>query len=307
MSDKSSEPTIAQVATAVTVFIINILGNTIILLVVKYSKYVSHVTRHLIAHVAVADIIFGCAYVIHSVLLQAIYDMKITDTCIISLFFTRTLSITCSVCSAFGICLILTENYLLVNNINSQSGVQLTLCKARICIVSFWATFCTLQLILITITTNVKVNSVLNTCGAIQFNNLVLAFQMMIIISILITMLFLMTKVMLSVRKGMERFFQCETTAMDLLKQRRMKKNAKLATLFILIAVGFIVSWAPAIVGVVVKAICPHCVGARTFDLLSSFIQINSCVNFVVYVIKDKSFKKVCLQLLKKHNQVGGN
>ena len=124
-------------------------------------------------------------------------------------------------------------------------------------------------------------------------------------ILILTTMLFLMISITLIVRKSLKNLFHGESAGADLLKQRSMKKKAKLATLFTIIALGFIMSWAPLIVSMAVAVICPHCVPSGTADFMGSFVQLNSCVNFMVYAIKDRSFKNVCMALLKcKPNEV---
>ena len=70
-----------------------------------------------------------------------------------------------------------------------------------------------------------------------------------------------------------------------------MKKKAKLVTLFIIIALGFIMSWAPRIVATVLNMICSGCVPLGILRIISSFVQLNSCVNFILYAIKDKNFK----------------
>ena len=46
-----------------------LVGNSLILVVLRKSKNFSQVTRHLIGHVAVADILFGCSLTIYSSLI----------------------------------------------------------------------------------------------------------------------------------------------------------------------------------------------------------------------------------------------
>ena len=126
------------------------------------------------------------------------------------------------------------------------------------------------------------------------------------IISIFAAMIFLMIQVMFIVRKSMKNLSRGENSALNLLKQCKMKKNAKLAKLFIIIAVGFLGSWVPIITGLVINGIRVQCMTRRVLRILASFIQINCCINILVYVIKDKNFMGTCLQLLRyKPNQVG--
>ena len=208
-----------------------------------------------------------------------------------------------SACSGFGICLILVENYLSVRHLSLQGGPHMSLRKAQISIVSFWVMIFTLQLVPIYIINQPQVQVSNNACKITGPS--VIIIQMIMIILTLTTMFSLMIHIMLIVSKSLKNLFQGESSAADLHKQRSMKKKTKLATLFTIIAPGFILSSVPLIVSVAVTIKCPHCVPLGTADVMSSFVQLNSCVNFMVYVIKDKSFKNVCMQLLKcKPNEV---
>ena len=65
MADAQDSTTLmVEVVISTVILIMNIFGNSLILLVIKCSKYFKHVTCHLVAHVAVADIIFGCCVVL---------------------------------------------------------------------------------------------------------------------------------------------------------------------------------------------------------------------------------------------------
>ena len=69
MNDPNAVSTamMVEVVVSIAIFTLNIHGNSLILLVVKYSKYFNCVTRHLIAHVAIADIVYGCSVVLRMV------------------------------------------------------------------------------------------------------------------------------------------------------------------------------------------------------------------------------------------------
>ena len=289
----SDEVVIVIMVIRVVIFTVNILGNSLILLVVRYSKYFRHVTRHLVVHVAVTDILFGCIIVLHTVFNTGF--LKWTSyICII----VQSLEMVTSAAIGFGICLILVENYLSVRHLDSQGGTHMSLGKVQISIVSFWILMFIIQLLPV-----FTINHSDNSCTVPEPS--VLIAETSVIILILITMLFLMIQMMLIVRKSLKNLFQGESSAADLHKQRSMKKKAKLATLFIIIALGFILSWAPIIVTAALDMICHACVPLAAAQITSSFVQLNSCVNFIVYAMKDKNFKSVCVQILKcKVNEV---
>ena len=255
-------------------------------------------TCHLVAHVTVADMIYGCCVVLRMLFETGLIEWT-SDSCII---IGTSLLMATSACSGFGICLILVKNYFSVRHLNSNRGTSMTLCKAQISIVSFWIVMFTLQLLPVYVINQQEMQITNRSC---QARPSMLITQIIMIISILTTMLFLMIRITLIVHKSLKNLFQGERSAADLHKQRSMKKRAKLATLFTIIALGLIMSWAPVIVSVVVTIICPLCVPSGTAEVMASLIQLNSCVNFIVNAIKDKSFKNVCMQLLKrKPNEV---
>ena len=73
MDESQSEQgyTVVNMSVRMVVVAVNLVGNSLILAVVRKSQNFSLVTRHLIGHVAVADIIFGCSMVIHGFLILA--------------------------------------------------------------------------------------------------------------------------------------------------------------------------------------------------------------------------------------------
>ena len=105
MSDSGEVATVITVIRA-AIFTVNILGNALILLVVRYSKYFSHLTRHLVVHVAVTGILFGCIIVMQ-IFFSTWLLMWTSYICII----VQSIVLATSACSGFGICLILVENY----------------------------------------------------------------------------------------------------------------------------------------------------------------------------------------------------
>ena len=299
MGDSVLTTSIMQASLSAAMFTINIIGNSLILLAVQYSKYFSHVTRHLIAHVAVEDILFGC-----NVMLRTIFSSGHLQWTIQNCIITTSVACGSSLGSGFGICLILVENYLTSRNLMAKGGIHMTLRKARACIICFWITAFILPLVIVYTTSQTQ----MIISNSICYYTLMMTTTLSLVILLFTAMLVLMPLIMLTVRKSLQNLFQGDDTAANLLKQRSMKKNAKLATLFIIIAVGFIVSWAPSMTFVTVRMACPSCVHLVYAKVSASFVQLNSCINFVVYVIKDKSFKNICMKLLKckiRSNQIG--
>ena len=106
-------------------------GNFLILLVIRTSRNFSRVTRHLIGHLAITDMIFAANLVTHHVF--RLTKMTSYHACV---------GITCGVivsgiCSCLGICLVFLDKYIAVRALNTTKG-GLSLQKARICIVSCW-------------------------------------------------------------------------------------------------------------------------------------------------------------------------
>ena len=71
MTESNPEPGFTAVNLTIRIVIITatLVGNTLILVVLRKSENFSQVTRHLIGHVAVADILFGCFVTIYSSLI----------------------------------------------------------------------------------------------------------------------------------------------------------------------------------------------------------------------------------------------
>ena len=106
-------------------------GNFLILLVIRTSRNFSRVTRHLIGHLAIADMIFAANLVTHHVL--RLTKMMSYHACV---------GITCGIivsgmCSCLGICLVFLDKYIAVRALNTTNG-GLSLQKARSCIISSW-------------------------------------------------------------------------------------------------------------------------------------------------------------------------
>ena len=147
-----------------------------------------------------------------------------TSACI----YATTLAFGCSLCSGFGICLMLVENYL--SCLNFQEGLRITtLCNFRACIISFWMIVIILSFVPVYTSVQAKVDISKGFC---YHTGLSMQISFLSLIAILVTMLILMIHIMLTVRKHQKNLFKCDiTTAANLLKQRRLKKNAKLATI----------------------------------------------------------------------------
>ena len=71
-----------------------------------------------------------------------------------------------------------------------------------------------------------------------------------------------------------------------------MKRRSRLTSLFVIIAVGYLVSWGPLSMGLFVDIVYPAAISTKVLQVLVSFTLLNSCINVIVYAIKDKEFRK---------------
>ena len=268
----------------------NIFGNSLILTAVTQSKVFNRLTRHLIGHLAFADLVFGITMAIHAILFYG--QLMTYEACIIVTLFL----LSSSACSDLGICLVLAENYISVRQINSQTGMKMTLRMAWGFIISFWIIILSLSITYIVTLPEFDHEENCNNSGP-YFTKIFNTIQVVMTSLILFTMLFLITQMMLIVKKTLTHLFQEETSAANLMKQRSMQKKSRLARLFTAITFGFVVSWGPITVALAAVLICPGCISA--VPIASALVPLNACVNVVVYVIKDKQFREVCKKLLR--------
>ena len=270
-----------------------IFGNALILLAVRFSKVFTDVTRHLIGHIAVADMLFGLVLMTSTI--ASIIGFMTYELCIV----LTLLGVSSSMESGFGICLVLVENYLSVRGLSSPAGFSLTVRTAQICILSFWA-FMTVLILTYIFTTPGPTSSI--TGCEIQedfYTHTFYVTLLLYLLLILVVMLILMGQMMLIVHRSLKNLFQGEGAAVDQLKQRSMQKKAKLSTLFIIIALGFVASWGPLAIGLSIDLVYPDYFSKNTFKIFTFFLPVNPCINVVVYSIKDKNFRTVCSILLR--------
>ena len=116
----------------VVFFLLVIFGSVLILLAVKFSKVFTSVTRHLIGHIAIADLMFGVTST--ATIFVFIGGWMTFESCIAVFLLT----LNSSMGSGFEICLVLSDNYLSVRRLSSESGFTMTVRKARLAITNFW-------------------------------------------------------------------------------------------------------------------------------------------------------------------------
>ena len=105
--------------------------------------------------------------------------------------------------------------------------------------------------------------------------------------------MFLMSVTLYTIKKRIGLLFKEGTHMQNVLRQRNLKMRSRIIHLFVIIAVGFIVSWCPGGIAMCVAMLCPdRCdITDDNFKLLSSFMALNAVMNVIVYVIKDKKFR----------------
>ena len=297
--DTPSVSPIINLALRGAVVVFNIFGNSLILVAVTRSKVFNRLTRHLISHVALADLVFGVAVGMHSILLYG--GLMTYEACIIVCLFL----LSSGACSGLGICLVLVENYMSVRQINSQTGMKITLPMAWGFTISFWIIMLSLGITYFASLPEFDYDDRLCDISSPYFTKKFLIIQVVMTNLILFIMLFLMFQMMLIVKKNLRNLFQEESSAANLMKQRSMQKKSRLARLFMMIIFGFVVNWGPNDVALTTVLICPGCISADLLRASSLTLPINACVNVVVYAIKDKQFREVCKKLLRaKFHQV---
>ena len=241
------------------IILASIFGNSLILSAVKYSKHFTRVTRHLIGHLAIADLLYGCVFLIHTGLQ---FGQQLTyPACI---WITMGL-VTSGSCSAYGISLVCLENYMSIRCLitgpesGSVTGSTMSLRCARILISAGWAVMFLSTIICLFNLQNFVKND--EMCGLrwTQFATSFLIFLWVLICTILISLLILMTLMLHRIHTALKTLFQAEDSLAKQMKQRSMQKKFNLARLFAIICLGFVISWGPFFVGLTIFIVCPGC------------------------------------------------
>ena len=287
---------IVQVVFRTLIFLLVIFGNVLILLAVRFSKVFTSVTRHLIGHIAIADLMFGVTATATPVVFLG--GWMTFEACI------SLLTLNSSMGSGFGICLVLFDNYLSVRGLSSQSGLTMTVHKAWIAIAVFWIVMTLLLFSYVFIAPRPTSSVVGCEIQEEFFTQTYYIVQVVLITLILVVMVVLMGMMMLIVNRSLKNLFQGEGSSVNQLKQRSMQKKAKLSRLFAIITLGYVVSWGPLTVGLAIEIFLPGYLSAATFRNFTILLPVNPLDQCGAF--KDKNFRKVCARLLRcKLGQVG--
>ena len=111
--------TVVNMTVRMIIIAVNLVGNSFILAVLRKSQNFSCVTRHLIGHVAIADIVFGCSGAVHASVILG--EAMSYEACL----GITTVAIISGLCSCWGICLVFLDNYLSVKGevLQNQASV----------------------------------------------------------------------------------------------------------------------------------------------------------------------------------------
>ena len=301
MDDSASELGYAVVNMTVRMVVVavNLVGNSLILVVLKTSQNFSQVTRHLIGHVAVADIGFGCSMTIHAFLILG--EAMNYSACL----GITTIAIISGLCSCWGICLVFLDSYLSVRKL-SPAETGLSLQKARWCMAGGWMLTAVYSLVfLLEAPKNITTSQCHMGGPAYTYGSLLSLAVLMLVVSF--TAMFLMCLTLYTIKKRTDTLFQEGTHGQNVLRQRNLKRRSKIIRLFAIIAVGFIISWCPVAVAVCVALLCDDRCGITDdhIKLLSSLMALNAVMNVIVYIIKDKTFRQDATRVIMcRMNQV---
>ena len=181
MTESNPEPgyTVVNLTIRIVVIALTLVGNSLVLVTLRKSENFSQVTRHLIGHVAVADILFGVSTTIYSFLIYV--GARSCGACLaISVW----INLTSGLCSCWGVSLIFLDVYL---SVRRQSPAQPGLClqKARWCIVSVWVLTVAYSLVFVVLKTPTTVTE--TTVKSDAFKNSSLAFAGFVVFVMVVT------------------------------------------------------------------------------------------------------------------------
>ena len=272
---------------------INLVGNSLILTVVRKSKHFSRVTRHLIGHVAVADITFGCSLIIHASF--SFGDAMSFRSCL----GIATVGIISSLCSCC-VCLIFVDNYL---SVRRQSPAQpgLSLQKARLCVIGGWVFSATFTLVFYLLDAPKNMSTTECRFGSPAFTDTSLLATGIFVLIVSVVTMFFMFATLYTIKKKTNNLFQEGSYAQNVQRERNLKMRSRIVRLFVIIAVGFIISWCPVAIGLCVTVLCTNrcSITVDHLDILGSFMTLNAVMNIIVYIIKDNKFRSDLMTVIK--------
>ena len=289
MTEPTSEPgyTVVNMTVRVMIIVVSLVGNCLILAAVRKSQHFSRVTRHLIGHVAIADIVFVCSVMFNTYLI--LQESRSYQACLGS----SMAGMVSGLCSCWSVCLIFLDNYLSVRR-KGPAEPGFSLPKARWCIVCGW---------LVTIIYIVYVvyylpdapKSITTICrpGLLFTDKSLLSVGVLILVVTAVTMFFMLLT-LYTIKKRSDTLFQEGSHVQNVQRQQNLKMRSRVVRLFTVIAIGFIISWCPISIALCIAALCTNRCGVTEdhFKLVLSFTLLNAVMNIIVYVIKDKKFRQ---------------
>jgi hypothetical protein len=200
------------------------------------------------------------------------------------------------------------DNYLSVRGL-SPSKTGLTLKQAQLCVASAWI-LAVVHMIATMFPTfkSINVDSEYDICTVFHFpnsNTMMLSLGVAFLIMLVVIICF-MTLSLRAVNRSTKNLFQTEgaNSAQNEFRQRSMKRKAKIAQIFAIIAIGYVVSYMPVCLTSIVYTTC-NCIASSAIGATISVTPLNACFNILVYVMKDHTFRGDVLRILKcRRNQV---
>ena len=289
MTESNSEQgyTVVNMTVRMMLIAVNLVGNSLILAVMQKSRNFSCVTRHLIGHVAVADIVFGCSMTVHASMILG--EAMSNQACL----GITTVGMISGLCSCWGVCLVFLDNYLSVRR-QGPAEPGFSFSKAQWCLVSGWVLTTIYIVVFFLLDTPKNITTANCSVGGPLFTDRsMFSFGIFVLLVSVITMSFMFIT-LYTIRKRSDALFQEGSRAQNVRRQQNLKMRSRVVRLFAIIAVGFIISWCPVSIAVCVAVLCTNRCGITEdhFKLLVSFMSLNSVMNIIVYVIKDKKFRQ---------------
>ena len=235
MTESNSEPgyTVVNMTIRIMTIAVNFVGNSIILAVVRKSQNFSRVTRHLIGHVAIADIVFGCSLMFHTslVLGEAMsYGVCLGSTMV---------GIISSRCSCWSVCLVFLDNYLSVRK-KGPAEPGLSLPKARWCIICGWGLITIYSAYMMNFLQDAPKNITTHCIPTLLFTERSLFFAGIVVLVLTAVTIFFMFLTLHTIKMRSDTLFREGTHAQNIQRQHNLKMRSRVVRLFVIIAVGFI-------------------------------------------------------------------
>ena len=289
MTGPFSEPRYTVVAMIVRVMIIavSLVGNTFILAVLRKSQNFSRVTRHLIGHVAIADVAYACSMTFHTSLILG--ESRSYLACLGSTM-TAMISV---LCGCWSVCLIFLDNYLSVRKKGpAQPGFSLP--KARWCIVCGWVLAIIYNVHIVYYLPDAPKRTITICRPGLFFTDKMLLPMAILTLVVSAVTMFFMLLTLYTIKKRSDTLFQEGSHTQNIQRQQNLKMRSRVVRLFGIIAVGLMISYCPVSIAVCVASLCTNRCGVTGdhLRLLISFTVLNPVMNVIVYVIKDKKFRQ---------------